>query len=327
MRPGKRLVGIAAFVLCFGVPSVSGQETLKLKESDIRKVISILRAELADMGALQAMFDRQAAAQSFSGDPLEFLRSRGKLDLPKEAKYVAGCSRMASVPEVRGPIAIFTFGRNIDCYEKAWRDYWKKVKPGEQENLPSQPRISQDCYIEHEQTNKFLDDVATALQKLGFEAHPDGHGIVRELSSADGIFIIKLETHNTYDRANRLDDHPLLVMDEQAREAALAACSDIPSGPILVVFPGERFFEKEPLNTREVALQKSGLREKEYEDIKTALLMARLDTKPEWWEAFEATAAGNAAAHQDLATRRHNLSLYRMFATELDPLLDALERR
>jgi hypothetical protein len=52
-----------------------------------------------------------------------------------------------------------------------------------------------------------------------------------------------------------------------------------------------------------------------------------MDTKPEWWEAAEAAAAKDPAAQRDLATRRHNLSLYRMFAAQLDPLLDAFERR
>jgi hypothetical protein len=329
MTRRKRITGIAALVLGFAVASAHGQGLLKLKESDIRKLIPLLRAQAADMGAAQATFDREESARSgFSGDPLEFFRSRAKLDLPQGAKYVGGCSRAASVKTVRGPIAIFTLGRNIDCYNRIWLDYWRKVKPGQDEKLPEEPKISQDCYIEREQTEKFLDDVAMALQKLGFEARPSGFGIIRELYSADGIFNIKLEVHNIYDRANRLDEHPLMVIDdEQEREAALAACSDMPSGPILVVSPGERFFEKEPLDTLEVALQKSGLSEKEYDDMKVALFMARMDTKPEWWEAAEAAAAKDPAAQRDLATRRHNLSLYRMFAAQLDPLLDAFERR
>jgi hypothetical protein len=327
MSRSKGLIGIAALVLALVAASVRGQETLKLKESDIRKLIPILRAEAALMGAAQAMFDREEAARSFSGDPLEFFRSRAKLVLPEGARYVAGCSRAASVQTARGPVAIFTFGRNIDCYERIQRDYKRTAKPGPDGNYPPQPKISQDCYIENEQTNKFLDNMAAALQKLGFK-DPNPHGTIRDLCSADGIFNIKLEVHNIYDRANRLDEHPLMIIDnEQAREAALAACGDMPSGPILIVSAGEHFFEKEPLDTLEVALQKAGLSAKEYEDMKMALLMAQMDTKPEWWEAFEAAAANDPAAQRDLATRRHNLSLYRMFAAELDPLLDALGRR
>jgi hypothetical protein len=324
----KRLIGIAALVLGLAVVGARGQELLKLKESDIRKLIPILRAEAASLGAAQAMFDRAAAARSFSGDPLEFFRSRGKLDLPKEAKYVAGCSRAASVQTVGGPIAIFTFGRNIDCYERAWREYKRTSKPGPDGNYPPEPKISQDCYIEHEQAEKFLDDVAAALQKLGYVAGPSGSGIIRDLGSADGIFGIKLEVHNIYDRANRLDEHPLLIIEsEQAREAALAACSDMPSGPILIVSAGEHFFEKEPLDTLEVALQKSGLTKEEYDDMKVAIFMAQMDTKPEWWQAAEYAAANDPAAQRQLATRRHNRSLYLMFAAELGPLLDALGRR
>lgn len=328
MSRRKRLIGIVTLVLGLVASVTRGQELRQLKESDIRKAIPLLRAQAASLGVAQAMVDREAAARSFSGDPLEFLRSRGKLDLPKEAKYVAGCSRAASVQTVGGPIAIFTFGRNIDCYERAMRDYKRTAKPGPDGNYPPEPKISQDCYIEHEQMEKFLDDMAAALQKLGYVAGPSGSGIIRDLGSADGIFNIKLEVHNIYDRANRLDEQPLMVIDsEQAREAALAACSSMPSGPILVVSPGERFFEKEPLDTFEVALQKSGLSAEEYDAIRTAIFMARMDTKPEWWEAAEYAAAKDPALQRQLATRRHNLSLYRMFASQLDPLLDALGQR
>jgi len=327
MTRRKELIWIAALLLGLAVAGARGQELLQLKEADIRKLIPLLRAEAATLGAGQAMSEREQAARSFSGDPLEFFLNRAKLNLPQAAKYVPGCSRAASVQTVRGPVAIFTFGRNIDCYNRTWRDWMRTTKRGPEEKL-EEPKISQDCYIEGQQTEKFLDDVAAALQKLGFEAHPDGHGIIRELTSADGMFEIELQKYNIYDRAESAHTHPLNVIDdEQAREAALAACSSMPSGPILVVLPSDRFFVEEPLDTLEVALQKSGLSAKEYDDMKVALFMARLDTKPEWWQAAEYAAANDPALQQGLAIRRHNLDLYRMFAAELDPLLDALERR
>jgi hypothetical protein len=326
MSRRKGLIGIAALVLGVAAAVTSGQELRQLKESDIRKLIPVLRAEAAAMGAAQATFEREEAARSsFSGDPLEFLRSRAKLDLPEGARYVAGCSRAASVQTVGGPIAIFTFGRNIDCYERAWRDWKRTAKPGPDGNYPPEPKISQDCYIEHEQTQEFLKGVQAELEKRGFKFGYPGTIDEPWLFSADGIFQIRLHLYNIYDRANRLDDHPLLgIESEQAREAALAACSGMPSGPILIVSASERFFEKEPLDTLDIALQKAGLSKEEYNELKMALFMARMDTKPEWWEAAEAAAAGDPAAQRDLSTRRHNLNLYRMFAAQLDPLLDAL---
>jgi hypothetical protein len=295
-------------------PTETRAQELPLKESDIRKLIPLLRAEAANLGAAQGMFDREAAARSsFSGDPLNFFRSRAKLDLPQGARYVGGCSRAASVQTVRGPVALFTFGRNIDCYNRTMRDALKNGP------LKKDPVISQECYIEGLQTKEFLDDVAEALQKLGFEAHPDAFGI--KLTSADGMFEIELQKYNIYDRAESPHTHPLNALDdEQAREAALAACSGMPSGPILVVRPGDRFFVKEPLDTLHVALQKAGLSAEEYDAMKVALFMARADTNPEWWKAAEFAAANDPAAQRDLATRRANAALYRRHAAELDPL-------
>jgi len=318
-------ISTAVIVLALAAGDTRAQE-LQLKEADIRKLIPLLRAQAAGFGAAQAMSDRQEAARtSFSGDPLEFFRSRAKVDIPQGARYVAGCSRAASIQTSRGPLAIFTFGRNIDCYNRTQRDHWRSVKRGPDEKLPPEPKISQDCYIEREQAEKFLDDVAKALQKSGLEAHPDGFGKIRELASGGGILEITLWPYNIYDRANLLDDHPLMVIDnEGAREAAFAACSDMPSGPIMVVLASGRFFEKEPLDGLDAALRKAGLSEEEFEAFKMALFLARMDTKPEWFQAAEAAAGNDPAALRDLATRRANAELYRRLAAELDPLLDAL---
>jgi len=328
MTRRKRLIKIAALTFALAAGSGRGQELRQLKESDILKLIPLLRAEAAALSAAQARLEREETARaSFSGDPLEFLRKRAQLDLPQGASYMASCSRAASVQTVRGPLAIFSFGRSIDCYNRTWRDWKRTTKRGQKEKL-EEPKISQDCYIEGLQTKEFLKGVRAEFEKRGFKFLYEGALGEPHLISADGIFEVELQPYNIYDRAESPDNHPFNVIEsEQAREAALAACSGMPTGPILVVRPGERFFEKDPLDTLEVALQKSGLSEKEYDDMKMALFMARMDTKPEWWAAAEAAAANDAAAQRDLAIRRNNRSLYRKFGAQLDPLFDALERR
>jgi len=270
------------------------------------------------------MAEREMAARTdFSGDPLEFFRNRAKVDLPQGAKYVASCSRAASAG---GPVAIFTFGRNIDCYERALRDRARTQQHGPEENLQERT-MPRACYSEREQTKKFLKGVRESLEKKGF-VELTGFYLGEWLGSADGVFKLDLLPHNIYDRANRLDDHPVIrIESEQAREAALAACSDMPSGPIIELFPGDRFFEKEPLDTLNVALQEAGLDAKEYDAIKEALFLARMDTQPEWFQAAEAAAGNDPAALRALSTRRANASLYRRLAAELDPLLDALVPR
>lgn len=312
---------IAALIFFFAMGGIHAEERL-LNEVDIQKLLPFLQAEAAQIDAVQAYLQRKEAVRSsFSGDPLEFFRRRAKVDLPERANYQPRCSVRASAG---GPVAIFTFGRNIDCYERTLLDFWRNIKRSPEEKLPPKPTMSRNCQSEHEQTMKFLKDVREALDKKGFVVLVWGE-VDREFASADGIFKIALYPFNIYDRANLLDNHPLMVIEsEQAREAALAACSDMPSGPILVLYPGDRFFEKEPLNTLNVALQKAGLTEKEYKAMKEALFLARMDTQPDWFQAAEAAAGNDPAALRDLATRRANANLYRKRAAQLDPLLDAL---
>jgi len=327
MNRCETLIVIAALVLALAAGGARAQE-LQLKEADLCKLIPVLRAAAADLGAAQAMSEREEASRTgFSGDPLEFFRGRAKVDLPQGVRYVPGCSRAASA---KGPVAIFTFGRHIDCYERTWRDYWRGMKRGPDEKLPPEPNLSKSCRAEHEQTMKLLNDTQEVLEKRGFQFLSTGiGGYPIYLASPGQVFGMALELYNIYDRANAPDGHPffIFIQNEEAREAALAACSDMPSGPIIVVRPGDRFFEKEPLETLDVALRKAGLSENEYDAMKVALFMARMDTKPEWFQAAEAAAANDPAAVRALAIRRANADLYRRLAAEFDPLLDALVPR
>ena len=315
MKLRQTIIHIAALAFALAAGSAHGQE-LQLKEADIRKLIPLLRAQAAAFQAAQGFSERQSWAQnSFSGDPLEFFNNRAKIALPQGTRYVADCSRAASA---RGPRAIFTFGRDIDCYERTWRDAFKNGAP------KMEPAISKECGLEREQTQKFLKSVKESMEKRGFL---ESSGLCADvcLDSADGLFRIVLTRHNIYDRANRLDDHPLFMIEnDDAREKAMAACSNMPSGPIIEVFPGDRFFEKEPLDSLDVALRKSGLKEEEFDAMKMALFMARMDANPEMMRATEAAAGSDPDALRALAIRRANADLYRKLAAELDPLLDAL---
>jgi hypothetical protein len=172
-----------------------------------------------------------------------------------------------------------------------------------------------------------LNDSQGVLEKRGFQFVSTGAGgFPIYLDSPGQVFRMDLELHNIYDRANPPEVHPLhlLIESEQARETALAACSDMPSGPIVVVRPGDRFFEKEPLDSLDVALRKAGLSEEEFDAMRMALFTARMDTNPETMRAAEAAAGNDQDALRALAIRRANADLYRRLAAEIDPLLDAL---
>ncbi|HYK91304.1 MAG TPA: hypothetical protein VE398_21210 [Acidobacteriota bacterium] len=312
LRTGRST--IAALILVLVSSPIRAQER-KLGEADIQKLIPVLQAEGTTLAAGQTTADRMLAARSgISGDPLEYFRSRGKFDPPEGARYVAPCSRAAGAG---GPVAIFTFGRNIDCYHRTWRDYARNLK-GSPDTMPA------PCRTEGESTVKFLQQAQGVLEKRGFEVVMEGDSS-RELASTDGIFRILLYPHNVYDRSNRPDDHLLIVIeDEKAREGALAACSNMPSGPILVLLPGGAFFAGEASGDLEAALRKAGLKADEYEALKGALFLARMDVETGAFQAAEAVAGNDPAERQALAVRRSNADLYRKHASELKPLLDRL---
>jgi len=115
----------------------------------------------------------------------------------------------------------------------------------------------------------------------------------------------------------------VLPDDPERRAAVLAACSDMPSGPIPTVYPAGDFFRIEPVVGLEAAMRKSDLKEEEYDAIMAALALARIDANSEGIQAAEAGAENAPAALRALRIRRANAALYRKFAAELDPLLSA----
>jgi hypothetical protein len=325
MKLRQTIIHVAALALALAAGSAYGQE-LQLKEADIRKLIPLLRAQAAGLGAAQALFERETAARtSFSGDPLEFFHNRAKLNLIEGLRYVPGCSRSLNAI---GPIAIFTFGRKIDCVEQKSLDYSRGLKRVPNETPPPLPPFSTACSAEHDAAIKLIDDTIGAFEKMGFQVSGRAPlvGYPIYLSSKDEIFRIVLDLYNPYDRGNLSELNPIFILieNEEVRQKALAACSDMPSGPIVEVRPDSRFFEREPVDALDIALRKSGLKEEEFDAMRMALFTARIDTNPEMMRAAEALGGSDPDELRALAIRRSNADLYRKHAAELDPLLDAL---
>lgn len=315
----EKFIVVAMLLLAICAGRVQGEE-FQLKEADIQRIIPVLRAEAADLNSMQAVAEREGAARTnFSGDPLDFLRSRAEFELPREANYAAACSSAASV---NGPIAIFTFGREIDCYNRTWRDWKRTAVRGPEENLQA-PAISAECNAEGKQTRKFLDGIRTELEKMGYKIMS---GISLECyESSDGRLMICLEPDNIYDRAHSTETHPLSVIEgEQAREKALTFCSDMSSGPILILKPGENFYLDEPIDSLDAALRKAGMSEEEYSNMKMSLMMARMLMENEQMLAAYESLAGNEQEQSDLKIQLANMNLYQKHAAELSPLLDAI---
>jgi hypothetical protein len=221
-------------------------------------------------------------------------------------------------------VAIFTVGRNIDCYHRAWRDWARTTKRGPEETLQA-PAISQACGSEGERTLKFLETIREKLQNKGFTVLAWGEEN-RFLVRAEGNLTIDLQPYNRYDRAESVNTHPLNAIEsEQARETAVTACSAIPSGPIMVMRPGEHsFITGTGPKSLDAALKAAGLSEKDYEALKEALFLARMDAEMGTLQAVQAAAGGDPEMRRVFAVRQADANLYRKHAVQLGPLLDAL---
>ncbi len=309
---GRIARGAAVALAALSLAAAARAEDRRLTDADVRKAIPVLRAEGASLAGAQAAFDRETAARtSFSGDPLEWLRKRARVDAPPGAVYQARCSRAASAEG--GPVAIFTFGRAIDCYQRAMRDAFRAKRNPEAD-------MTEACRAEQEKTARFLDGVQAALVGRKFAVDEEGE-TTRKLSSGDGKLRATLHPHNVFHRENRPDDHPLFVgiQGKGAREAALSACSAIDSGPLLEIRAGDGGLGGGGGGV-EGALRGAGLDAPAYEAVKEALVMARVDVEQGVLAAEEA-AGGDPRA---LAVRRENADVYRRHAATLGPLLDAL---
>jgi hypothetical protein len=309
-----RLAVPAALLALAATAARAGEH--RLTEADLCRAIPVLRAEGAVAAGAQALAaDALGARERFSGDPLEWLRRRARVDLPAAAAYQARCSRAASVEG--GPVALFTFGRRIDCVRRAWRD-----APRTQRNPEAD--MTDACRAEGARTDRFLDGLQAALAAKGYTVDEEGDAY-RRLSSPGGGLQAVLHPHNVYDRANRPEDHPLLLRLEAgaARDEALAACSAIDSGPLLELRAGDGAAGP-PADAVAAALRAAGLEAERYEAIKEALFLARADVEQGLLALEAQVAALQGGDARRLETRRANADLYLKRAADLSPLLDGL---
>jgi hypothetical protein len=124
-------------------------------------------------------------------------------------------------------------------------------------------------------------------------------------------------------------------------------------GPSIEIKAGDRLMEKvfKPINTKlgtddsniERSLQKAGITEDRYGEIKGALLMARegrqnpeeeeptatLDftpTTPEEKQAAQEYQKIVEDMKKEIRTKKNNIQLYKKYKAELDPVLDVLKK-
>jgi len=333
--------------------------TPKLSENEVRSVIPILKAEIAGYGQLEKGMETERAARQalFEGiksgriDPLAWLKQRSKhVVVPPGAVYEPACSRAASIigwdspgrqdPEVANvlpppvhPRAIFTLGKEIPAVNKHLLG--KNITDESYQRFRENP-INMD-HPSYKETRSTLGKVLAFYIDEGF--------------SAD--FSLGGNTVNFYPRdaegeiAGTVWDAQIDLLDPMNPDV-VKNCRSHPLGPSIEIKAGEKLMEKAlksaetKVGTDDVkiksALQKAGITEDRYGEIKMALIAARtgsespeeeepaaLDFKPTTPEEKQAAEAIEMMK-KEIRAKKNNIQLYKRYKAELDPILDALQK-
>jgi len=308
-------------LLLGSVPLVAQVYDRPLTEQDLQRLVPVLRAETAGAERLarqaaerEALEEvRSKARQQVVGevaagaDPLEWLRKLSPNSAaPSTARYQPACSR-ALTQSNAVPSAVLSFGI---AAPSAWLAVWKardqSVPIGDRGQAANQPGAQRPGATRPElvvqQTRSFYS--ARAFEYQG------------EPAPFEWQFLAP----------DRLVSAMVMGVNALGR---VEACRDLPSGPMVVLKAEGEAFGKgpkrpTPRTNRELAeaLDKAGLGEAEYLNLKLQLMTAQADAKDP--SRLNATASATEDQQKTLAIRRKNADFYRQHAEVLAPLLAGL---
>ncbi len=316
VRPSTALPVVALLILTTAHAAAQYYER-PLTEQDLERVVPVLQADkagterLARQAADREALERtrtgarqQAAGQIKAGtDPLEWLRKlTPNAAAPSTARYDAGCSR-ALTAQNADPSAVFTFGL---AAPSAWLIVWKtrdqSIPIGERGQPGAQRPGATRAESVAQQSRSFY-------SSRNFEYEGEIAPFQWQLMAPDRFISATVMGVNVLGR--------------------LDACRALASGPTIVLkAEGEAFgrgpSQPGPAANRELdrALDKAGLGEPEYLNLKLQLLAARADARDPG--RLKAPAAATEEQMKALAIRRQNVEFYRRHEAGLDALLAAL---
>jgi hypothetical protein len=334
---------------------VSAQNMIaKLTDAEIRTVIPILKAEIAGYTKLENAMATEQDLQhqlfldikSGKTDPLDWLKQHSKhIIVPPGAIYESACSRAVSIkgiwdldPEAETkssalPTAIFTFGKDFPAINKnllgnniTQESYSRFLENPYNVNDPS-----------YEKIKSILDEALSFYTKNGFSAsYGMSYGTAVSFNHIDDEGYISGVVYN-------LD----LSLFDPTFSNTIKQCRSHPMGPSIVIQAESKlidkiFASKESSNAVDENtsgnLKKAGITPDRYALIKSTLLTARNDSEnPDGVEipAFDFTpttpeekemARAFASMKEDALARKDNILLYKKYKTELDPILDILQK-
>ena len=364
IRPSLLRIFISISTIFLFTNYVRAQLIHKLSESEIRCVIPVLKAEVAAYGQLKATQkdDNLARNKLFeeikSGkiDPLDWLKQHSKyIIVPPGVVYQPECSRTASIlgglileankkqedisldmPQKATPTAIFTFGKEIRAINKQWLIKFSKNDTSYNNDFLYD--VNDPSYNE---LRSILENARSFYSKRGFSAEYDetSYNIIFEPLDAEGEIIGYVSS--LYGSAY----NPYFI-------EFMKACASLPVGPIIEIAAGDKLVEK-VFKPKEIklgtdnsevkrGLKKCGITEEQYGEIKGALQIARegsknpeeekpqpLDitpTTPEEKQAVQEYERTRQMMIEEIKIKKNNIELYKKYKTELDPILDELQK-
>jgi hypothetical protein len=349
-------------LLVMGLPNGSAVAQLltpKLSEGELRSVIPILKAEVAGFGQLEkgVKTDQDARRALFNDiksgkiDPLAWLKQKSKyVIVPPGAVYERACSRAVSIrgwdspgrqdPEIAdvlpppvNPTAIFTFGKENPAINKHLLG--KKITDESYTRFRENP-FNMD-HPSYQEIQSILAKAIAFYIDEGFSA-----------DYSQGGYTVNFYPRDAEGEISGIVWQVQIDLFDPLYPDVVRSSSSHPMGPSIEIRAGDKLMERvfKPVDTKvgmddvniKSSLQKAGITEDRYGEIKGALLIARSgsqnpeEEEPAALDFTPSTPEEKQAAQEiekmrkEIRVKKDNIRLYNRYKAELDPILDVLEK-
>ena len=302
-----------------------------ITDAEVERYLPRLRADAAAMqSAMKSALEITAAIQSKAAEDEKFYAdiASGNIDvlawirqnteyalIPPGAVYSAECSRTVTGDSAI-PTAVFTFGK-----ESPYRDLLRRATAGDSEALAEYQRLrgEEEIGVRNAAAQAIHDLVAKTVSFY------KDHNFVEPESLNRPVIVTWLVSPNQDVLVNVWDVNPYAGV---LPRNILSACSALPTGPMVEVeFKGGP--EEELPNIAEA----EELPDPEYERVKEALILAKIDAADTSALTIEipadappAVKAELAALQAEYAVRLANVAVYRRHEAVLAPILGSFLR-
>ncbi len=323
-------VFFALSVLTFASDHIRAAER-PLTDADIQRYLPRLRADAAAMESamrrgLEVSAEIQTKAEeieSFYGDiesgktdVLAWIRQHTEYALiPPGVVYKADCSRTLTLDSMI-PTAVFTFGK-----ESPYRDLLRRATTGDEEALAEYQRLR------GEEETGARPAVAQAIHDLVTKTvsfYMD-HDFVEPESMNRPVSVTWLVPPDPRVFVSVWDVNPYAGL---LPRNTLVACASLPTGPMIAIELRAVSNDETP-----IIAEAEGLPDPEYERVKEALIMAKIDAADTSALTIEIppdappeVKAELAAVQAEYAVRLANVALYRRHEAVLAPILESFLR-